>query len=98
MVFGWFDAREAEEFGLILAEKFAQQFPPIKLGKEKDSERKRAEFVQHLFLQVRHFKQSHKLNLFKKAKLGNTFKWRLLDLGYDPTFVDQLTKELLVEV
>jgi hypothetical protein len=38
------------------------------------------------------------LNLFKRAKLANTFKWRLLEKGIEPQIVDELTQALLLRM
>jgi hypothetical protein len=35
------------------------------------------------------------MNMFKKAKLGNAFKWFLRDAGYDTEYVDGLTEWLM---
>jgi hypothetical protein len=39
----------------------------------------------------------HKLKIYKKAKLGNAFKWKRLDANYGLEFVDELTKVLLLK-
>jgi hypothetical protein len=49
-----------------------------------------------LTLDVSQFGQTHSLNIYKKAKLGNAFKWGLLEKGYDEKFVDELTKEVIL--
>jgi hypothetical protein len=36
--------------------------------------------------------------MFRKAKLANSFKWRLLDRGTDPALVDELTRMLLLRL
>lgn len=98
MLFNWFNASEAEKFGLDLAEIFAAKFTASEARSEKKAVEKRAQLLQKLFMQIRQFSQTHKLNIYKKAKLGNAFKWKLLELGYDKEFVDALTKDLLVEM
>jgi hypothetical protein len=49
-----------------------------------------------MVLDAKQFGQTHKLNIYKKAKLGNAFKWILLEKGYDAQFVDELTKEVIL--
>lgn len=39
-----------------------------------------------------------RLNIFKRAKLANTFKWRLLERGFEPAIVEELTRALLVRL
>jgi hypothetical protein len=36
--------------------------------------------------------------MFRRAKLANSFKWRLLDGGFDPKLVDELTRMLLLRL
>jgi hypothetical protein len=98
MLFGIFDAREAEEFGLMLADTLASRFPASRQKNDRKLQTKRAELFQTLFVQARQFSQAHRLNLYKKAKLGNAFRWKLLELGYAPEFADQMTKEIMVEM
>lgn len=99
MIFNWFDTTEATRFGESLAEFFAQRVPlDGKAGKPHKADKKLQEIYPKLFSQCARFKQEHKLNMFKRAKLANSFKWKLLDLGYAPEFVDSLTKELLLRV
>ena len=50
-----------------------------------------------MYQQMARFKLEHKLNIYKKAQLGNAFKWALKDAGYDPEFVDQLTKNMMLK-
>ena len=65
--------------------------------KEKASTvNKRAKLLGKLTLVVKQFGLAHNLNVYKKAKLGNAFKWTLLDKGYDAGFVDKLTKEVIL--
>ena len=99
MIFGWFDAREATDAGTALAEFLAERLPVDSAGgKHKQSEKKQKELFPKLFAQADRSKSEHRLNVFKKAKLGNAFKWKLLDLGYDPDFVDEATKEVLARL
>ena len=99
MVFAWFDSKEVVAFGNGLAEFLIQRIPlpDAKQGRER-SEKKQKELLPKVFLQVDSFRASHRLNLYKKAKLGNAFKWKLLDAGYPSEFVDEFTKELMLRL
>ena len=66
--------------------------------RKHQSAAKRAQLLEKLFVQVRQFKQTHSLNIYKKAKIGTSFKYQLLELGFEPTLVDQLTHELMLRV
>jgi hypothetical protein len=39
-----------------------------------------------------------KLNVYKKAKLGNVFKWKLKELGYSTEFSERATKEIITRL
>jgi hypothetical protein len=38
----------------------------------------------------------HKLGVYKKARLGNTFRWELEDRGYSKAFIETATEGLVV--
>lgn len=88
----WFDARDAQQFGTTLAEFMIARSPL------DATEKKRQEVIDKMVLQIDVYKIDHRLNLFKKAKFANAFKWKLLDSRYDPEFVDTLTKKLLLRL
>lgn len=96
-MFNWLDARDAQEFGLSLAEFFMERIPLEMPHKKIKSMEKKQEVLNTMFSQIQPFKMKHKLNIYKKAKLGNAFKWKLLDANYDPELVDELTKLLMLK-
>ena len=106
MLKNWFDAKEAVEFGKNLAVKFSATYPVLDQKKESASGNKdglRAKVLStqekvlgRLTADVTQFAGMHRLNLYKKAKLGNAFKWQLLELGYEAEFADQLTREVIL--
>ena len=96
MVFKWFDARDAKQFGLSMAEFFAQRVPPESIPTtEKKPLKRAAEVISKLHVQAQSFRKDNKLNIYTKAKLANEFQWKLFDLGYDKRIVEELTRELL---
>lgn len=97
MVLSWFDAREAKKFGAALAAFYIERIPLGDSGGKSKTPAKKQEVISKMFQQMASFKQEHKLNVYKKAQLGNVFKWTLTDAGYDPAYVDQLTKELMLK-
>ena len=96
MVLSWFDANEAKEFGESLAAFFAQRIPIDSNLKEKKFSTKAQQVLTKMAQQVDQFKRERKLNVYKKAKLGNAFKWKLRDAGYDQAYVDELTEWLML--
>lgn len=97
MVLSWFDASEAKAFGISLANFYIERVPPGDSGETKKSIVKKQEVINKILQQAARFKLEHKLNVYKKAQLGNAFKWALKDAGYNPAFIDQLTKNLLLK-
>jgi hypothetical protein len=96
ILFKWFDGKEASEFGLFMADFFANRVPVTSVpAPDKKSLQKVTEVVAKLHTQSSRFRVDHKLNIYKRAKLTNAFQWRLFDLGYDRTAVEELTRELL---
>lgn len=92
----WFDAKEARAFGESLAVFFAERIPVDSDLKEKKFSARAQQVLGKLAAQVDQFKRSHKLNIFKKAQLGNAFKWKLRDAGYEHSYVDELTEWLML--
>ena len=96
----WFDARNAQQFGATLADFYIERVPKDETDKKADkkAEKKKQEALQKMVAQVQVFKVGNKLNLYKKAKLGNAFKWKLLDSGYPADVADELTRMVLVNM
>jgi hypothetical protein len=96
MVFSWFDAREAKEFGASLARFYVAKNPSAVSNKtEKFVAKKQEELLGNMLQQVVRFKLENKLNIYKKAQIGNSFKWTLKEAGCDPAYVDKLTGWLM---
>ena len=106
MLKNWFDASEAEEVGRGFAVKFSQSYPMLDPKKEMASGNKgslrakiaggREKALDRLRTDVMQYAKTHRLNVYKKAKLGNAFKWQLRELGYEADFIDQLTREVVL--
>lgn len=94
----WFDAKEEQAFGLALARFYIERVPFETPWREKKFAVKTQEVLKKVDLQVQQFKAQHALNFFKKAKLGNAFKWALRDAGYDTEYVDGLTEWLMTRL
>lgn len=95
MALDWFDASDAENFGKSLAQFLIKSIPLRPAGVENNALAKQFETVDKMYLQIEQFKAGHKLNIYKKSKLGSAFKFELVAAGYEPAFVDQLTKGLM---
>jgi hypothetical protein len=98
MLWGWFDASEAKKCGLALAEIVVKGYPASERKKSSKAEIHRAKVLDQVFAQARQFRQEHRPNLYKKAKLGNAFRWELMEQGFEAAFVDDLTHQVLLHM
>jgi tetratricopeptide (TPR) repeat protein len=98
MILEWFKSREIAELGTLLADKFVlpRQLRSITQNAAAEPSQNMAllEFLQQVDAEV----QRLRLNFFKRAKLANSFKWRLLEKGVPRETADQATKELVLHL
>lgn len=98
MILSWFDATEAKKFGAALAHFFVEKIPPVSQIGDKAFAQKSDKVLHQMADQVSRFKLANKLNTYKKAQLGNAFKWTLKDAGIVPEYADDLTKWLMLRL
>jgi Flp pilus assembly protein TadD len=103
MLLKWLDAREATAAGTALAEDFylqsAAKSPRARAkGAEGPQEPELQKFLQNFLQRVDQAARPLKLNVFKRAKLANSFKWRLLEKGVERELVDELTQALVMRL
>jgi len=97
MIFAWFDARECKKFGLELAEFYLERV--VIDAKDKTTkfvEKKQKNLLAKIQQKIYQFKTTTSLNVYKKAQIGNVFKWRLIEAGFDKRYVDELTSWLML--
>jgi tetratricopeptide (TPR) repeat protein len=104
MLLKWLNAREATEVGTALADAFVLQ-SAIGLSAARRQEtssgaqgQELQKFLHNFLQKVDRDARPLKLNLFQRAKLANSFKWRLLEKGVEPEIIDELTQALLVRL
>jgi hypothetical protein len=100
----WLDTRKATEVGNALAEDFAMRSEPAKQKKRKRGEghdpqglelqKLLQKFMQRVDLEACPLR----LNVLQRAKLANTFKWRLLEKGFERKLADELTQALVMRL
>lgn len=95
----WFDTNEVDEFARALAQDLLGRLPPQQpdTGKKATPERLR-NTRDAILSRTAAFARTHKINWYKKAHLGNTFKWELRGAGYDQQFIDAMTYDVLVAI
>lgn len=96
MIFQWFASAEATELGNSLAKTYLGSAQKGGHKSEKKQQKKNTALLNSMASQINTFKKDHKLNFYKKAKIANAFKWTLLDAGYTPAEVDDITRDLIL--
>ena len=95
-LFGFLDTHELEDFGTVLANDLGRRFPPASEARTDPGAQYQLKVIlEGLGARAVRFHMQKKLNVYKKAKLGNVFKWRLKELGYSDSFIDNATKEIV---
>jgi len=101
-IFGSVSSKQVDEFAKGLARELAQQCPPEPAqeggGKPTVTPKKLLATLEELHRKALGFKETHRLGIYKKARLGNTFRWELTTLGYDKAFAEDVTQRLVVHI
>jgi tetratricopeptide (TPR) repeat protein len=98
MIFNWLDASKAVEFGVALADQLA---PRAESNSPKRSETKPQTLVEALPEALARADQGVRaadLNFYKRAKLANSFKWRLIENGVERSTADAVTQTLVLNL
>jgi tetratricopeptide (TPR) repeat protein len=91
MIREWFKAHAAVKLGTALADQFAQQ-------KVSDSATHGERALQEMLQQASHEIPALRLNIYKRAKFANSFKWRLLENGVEREIADEVTQRLVLHL
>lgn len=97
-MFGWFNAKRAEEFGASLARFFIEKMPADKQISDVKFAAKTEYLLIKMAAQIKTFKQEERLNFYKTAKLGNAFKWTLKDAKIDDALSAKLVEWLIANL
>lgn len=98
-IFRMFDTKELEEFASGLAADLGRRFPPASEKRTDTGAQQQIKVIlEGLSARAVRFHEEHKLGIYKKAKLGNVFKWKLKELGYSEQFAERATKEIVTRL
>lgn len=99
-LFGSVSDKDVDAFAKGLAQELAKRYPPAldKGSERKVSQKRLTNILEDTFSRAIEFKRQHKLGVYKKARLGNTFRWELQDMGYSEKFVEIATEGLIVYI
>lgn len=95
-----FSPKTDVDFANELAAKVARHFPPsaeAKLAK-MGGQRRLGGVVETVFVDIDAWSGNATLGWIRKARFGNAFRWRLVELGYTKEFVDALTEGVITHL
>lgn len=96
---GLLDTTEVEAFANQLADDLGRRFPPASEKRtDPGAKHQIGVILDGLATRAVRFRDEKKLGLYKKAKLGNVFRWKLKDLGYSDDFIDKATNAIVTRV
>lgn len=99
----WLTAPEAANLGAALADDFVLRASAPSATKTKEvsstTQTNATQAILRMFMQrVHNDVRPMRLNFFARARLANSFKWRLREKGVEPVIADELTQALVVEM
>jgi len=99
-LFGSVSGKQVDEFAKTLAQELAKRYPPAldKGGERRISQKRMTTILEDTFNRAAEFRKQHRLGVYKKARLGNTFRWELQEMGYSEGFVELATEGLIVYI
>ena len=96
---GLVNTQELEAFAIALADDLGRRFPPSSEARTDTGAKHQIRVIlEGLGVRAVHYNGEHKLGIYKKAKLGNVFKWKLKELGYSDDFAELATKEIVTRL
>jgi len=88
-----------EEFATGLAADLARRFPPASESRtDAGAVHQIKVILEGLAARAVRYRDEHKLGIYRKAKLGNVFRWKLKDFGYSDAFVERATREIVTRL
>jgi hypothetical protein len=89
-------SNEVEDFAIALARELCSAYPPGEDGKNPASMRRMAQAIDVVCNHAAEFQKQRRLGMFGRARVGTAFKLQLKEAGYPETFVDDVTRQLLL--
>ena len=98
-LFGLLNTVDLEQFAAGLASDLGRRFPPASEARTDPGAKHQIKVIlEGLGARAVRYQGEHKLGIYKKAKLGNVFKWKLRELGYSEDFAERATKEIVTRL
>ncbi|NJL18631.1 MAG: hypothetical protein HC938_17215 [Nitrospira sp.] len=95
-----FNKAPVSDFSKSLAGDIVKRYPPaIDAAPDKrPSVNRLTRIVEDACARVAIFQGEHRLGWYGKAKLGNSIRWELTELGYTKEFVSLVTEAVIVNL
>ena len=100
-LFGGVSGKDVDQFARSLAQDIAKRYPPAMdkgTAERKISQKRLSAILEDSFGRAMAFKNQHKLGVYKKARLSNTFRWELQEIGYTSQFIETATEGLVIYI
>jgi hypothetical protein len=95
----WLRRKEIEGFADLLAQDLKRRFPPASEKRTDPGVRRQLESITAgLFGKGAEFCRARRLGVYGKAKLGNSLRWQLREVGYSEGFIESVTHELVLHL
>ena len=97
MALGWLDTKEVDAFAQWVVDELRKRMPPESLDR---ADRKAAHRLHRMneTISDRARTLAPRLNLYKRARLGNRVRWAMKEAAYPEAFVEAFTYELVTLV
>lgn len=98
-LFGLVDTSDLEQFATTLATDLGRRFPPASEKRTDPGATHQIKVIlEGLGARAVRYQAEHALGVYRKAKLGNVFKWKLREIGYSEAFSERATKEIITRL
>jgi tetratricopeptide (TPR) repeat protein len=98
MILSWLDTSKAVETGVALADQLAPRAIPSAIKSGVTTRPILVAALQEILAQTDHPARATDLNFYKRAKLANAFKWRLIESGVERAAADEITQALVLNM
>ena len=88
------------DFAKQLALDLSAHYPPSldQSPQKRVSVNRMTRILEEAFSRAESFKNEQRLGWLGKARLGNSFRWELKELGYSDEFIEMATEGLIVYI
>src|ERR1700679_1570831 len=100
MMLKWFNAREAANLGVALADQFAATgaSQPAPMRGSEGKRKEHASALEQLHQRADREVRPLGLNFYQKARFANSFKWKLIENGVESGVADGVTEALIMNL